>query len=85
MSNTPIKMNKLRMIIYLCEEECGLKIIDSLSRTSRNTVKSMSRNGIVWESLMKRSNRKAIRNLVSCFVSGKAPIHPIPGWKSWIV
>jgi transposase len=38
MSNKPIKMNKLRTIIRLYEEQTGLKTIAVMSRTSRNTV-----------------------------------------------
>jgi hypothetical protein len=39
MSNTPIKMNKLRMIMRLREQGQGLKQISRMSMTSRNTVK----------------------------------------------
>lgn len=48
MSNNPIKMNKLRTIIRLYEEQTGLKTIAALSRTSRNTVKKYVRK---WNSL----------------------------------
>jgi transposase len=39
MSNTPIKMNKLRTIIRLYEAQTGVKTIAVMARTSRNTVK----------------------------------------------
>lgn len=48
MSNNPIKMNKLRTIIRLYEDQTGLKTIAALSRTSRNTVKKYVRK---WNSL----------------------------------
>ncbi len=48
MSNTPIKMNKLRTIIRLYEEQTGLKTIAVHSRTSRNTVKKYIRK---WNSI----------------------------------
>ena len=39
MSNNPIRMNKLRTIIRLYEEQTRLKTIAEMTRTSRNTVK----------------------------------------------
>lgn len=42
MSNTTIKMNKLKTIIRLYEEQTGLKTITMMAHTSRNTVKSTS-------------------------------------------
>ncbi len=48
MSNNPIKMNKLRTIIRLYEEQTALKTIIALSRTSRNTVKKYVQK---WNSL----------------------------------
>jgi hypothetical protein len=44
MPNIPIKMNKLRTIIRLHEEQTGLKTISVMARTSRNTVKKYIRN-----------------------------------------
>ena len=48
MSNKPIKMNKLRTIIRLYEEQTGLKTIAVMARTSRNTVKKYIQK---WNSL----------------------------------
>jgi transposase len=48
MSNIPIKMNKLRTIIRLYEEQMGLKTIAVMARTSRNTVKKYVHK---WNSL----------------------------------
>ena len=48
MSNNPIKMNKLRTIIRLYEEQTGLKTIAVMARTSRNTVKKYIQK---WNSL----------------------------------
>lgn len=48
MPNIPIKMNKLRTIIRLYEEQTGLKTIAAMARTSRNTVKKYIQK---WNSL----------------------------------
>ena len=48
MPNIPIKMNKLRTIIRLYEEQTGLKTIATMARTSRNTVKKYIHK---WNSL----------------------------------
>jgi transposase len=48
MPNKFIKMNKLRTIIRLYEDQTGLKSISAMSRTSRNTVKKYIRK---WRSL----------------------------------
>lgn len=48
MSNKPIKMNKLRTMIRLYEEQTGLKTIVVMARTSRNTVKKYIQK---WNSL----------------------------------
>ncbi len=48
MSNKPIKMNKLRTIIRLYEEQTDLKTIAVMARTSRNTVKKYIHK---WNSL----------------------------------
>mgnify|MGYP003623290415 CR=1 FL=1 len=48
MPNIPIKMNKLRTIIRLYEEQTGLKTISAMARTSRITVKKYIHK---WNSL----------------------------------
>lgn len=83
MSNKPIKMNKLRTIIRLYEEQTGLKTIAVMARTSRNTVKSISKSGTVWVCPMKRSNKKAKLSSMIYSVFVKAAIPAIRGWKNW--
>jgi len=59
MSNTPIRMNKLRTIIRLYEEQTGLKTIAVMARTSRNTVKKYIQKwntlGLSYETFQQKS------------------------------
>lgn len=59
MPNKPIKMNKLRTIIRLYEEQTGLKSIAVMARTSRNTVKKYIQKwnalGMSYETFQQKS------------------------------
>lgn len=59
MSNKPIKMNKLRTIIRLYEEQTGLKTISVMARVSRNTVKKYIQKwntlGMSYETFQQKS------------------------------
>lgn len=78
MPNTPITMSKLRTIIRLYEDRCGLKIIAEMARTSRNTVKKYVSK---WNSLAMsydefQGKSDAELNELFCVADKAAPPNP---------
>lgn len=78
MSNKPVRMNKLRTIIRLYEEQTGLKSIAVMARTSRNTVKKYIRKchslGMSYEAFQQKSEAE-FHNLF-CIQEGSDSSNP---------